>query len=163
MVYTILSPSPVIYDITGDVLSSKRLSILHARGASVLEKGLFWVIDDNDERFMLIYAAACDENGERFCALPVYNSKNGNSFSHERSWRETAKEQPNKINSKPWNYFPRGRVEIKNGEAKVYFNPSLIEWKDFEISVMRHFELESIQTEFLPDFSNHYKSTERGA
>jgi hypothetical protein len=123
-----------------------------------MKKGLFWLIAEGDELALLIYAADCDENGNRSGPEPPYNSKKGNSFSHERSWLEATKGQPSKIKSKAWDYFPRGRVEIKAGEASVYFNPILQEWGGFDEALVSLFDLRDFPMVMLPDYSLHYKA-----
>ena len=65
-----------------------------------------------------------------------------------------------RIRNRAWNYFPRGRVEIANGKATVYYNPVLSEWADFETAVVREFELDGFPMRFVPDHSSHYESKE---
>ena len=122
-----------------------------------MKKGLFWVIGDDYDRAILTYAIECDKNGQRIGEVPVYNSKKGDSFSHRQSWAEAAIAQPNRIKNKPWDYFPRGRVEIKDGKATIYFNPILSEWNGFEASVAIEFELADFPLIMIPDYSTHYK------
>jgi hypothetical protein len=124
-------------------------------------KGLFWVIPDDDGDYkLLIYAAECDRYGVAAEGQPPYNSKKGNSFSHDCSWRLTTESLPSKIRGKAWNFFPRGRVEIANGKAIVYHNPD-ITWSDFQSAILREFEIEDFPVRFVPDFSKHYNSGAR--
>ena len=88
-----------------------------------MKKGLFWAIGDGDERVMLIYAVECDENGQRLIDTPVYNSKKGNSYSHQQSWADAAKDQPDRIKKKTWDYFPRGRAGDKRRQSDCVFQP----------------------------------------
>ena len=91
-----------------------------------------------------------------------YSSKSGNNFNHKAEWSKLPKSV---TNGQPYNYFPRGRVEIKNNKAKVYpqshfnlhdsyskkpFCPvSLIE-KEFGLG------LKTIRADIIPDNSKHY-------
>ena len=132
-----------------------------------MRKGLFWLIpveigNKNNPfheilHMVLHYSALCDENGVIAYGQPEYNSKKGNSYSHERSWSLVIKGLPKELRDKPWNYFPRGRVEIANGKATVFFNPVLSEIPEFEVLIIREFMLSEIPVRFIPDFSNHYK------
>jgi len=124
-----------------------------------LMKGLFWKIPNNNgERKILTYAAACDRNGIAEEGQPAYNSKKGDSFSHERAWPLASENLPQRIRSKPWNFYPRGRVEIANGKATIYYNPLLAQWTGFEAAVIREFELDGFPARFVPDYSKHYES-----
>jgi len=135
-----------------------------------MRKGLFWIVpvefDSKNNpsphtlNAVIDYSAICDENGVMADDQPPYNSKKGNSYSHERSWSLVNDYLPKKLRDKPWNYYPRGRVEITNGKATVYFNPVLLENPDFESSIIYEFELKEIPVRFIPDFSNHYKCKE---
>jgi hypothetical protein len=123
-----------------------------------VQKGLFWVIDEDGERRLLTYAVECDKNGVATGTSPAYNSKKGDSFSHERSWAEAAKGMHGRIRGKPWNHYPRGRVEVKDEKATVYFNPVLLEWDRFELVVFEKFRLFGFPVVFAPDYSEHYES-----
>jgi len=126
-----------------------------------MRKGLFWVIPDNDgDRKLLTYTAVCDNNGVAAKGQPAYNSKKGDSFAHKNSWQLAAEKLSMKIRGKPWDYFPRGRVEIANNKATIYYNPLLSEWSGFEAVIRRDFELDDLPVRFAPDYSKHYKSGE---
>ena len=123
-----------------------------------MRKGLFWVIDESGERQLVTFAAECDQNGVVIDNQFTYNSRKGDSFAHKNAWQIAAKDYPREIRNKPWNYFPRGRVEITNGKATVYFNPVLADWPEFEESMIGEFEIESFSVRFIPDHSRHYES-----
>ena len=127
-----------------------------------MRKGLFWVISDNNgERKLLTYTAVCDNNGVAAEGQPAYNSKKGDSFAHKNSWHLAAEKLPMKIRGKPWDYFPRGRVEIANNKATIYFNPSLWEWSGFASAIYDEFEIKGLAViKFTRDFSKHYESGE---
>jgi len=126
-----------------------------------MKKGLFWAIDNGGERMILAYPAACDMSGAVEAGQPPYNSKKGDSFSHERSWPLAVESLPQRIRNKAWNHFPRGRVEVANGKATVYYNPVLADWADFEAAVICEFELDDFPVRFVPDYSSHYESEDR--
>ena len=131
-----------------------------------MRKGLFWIVpvefDSKNNpsphtlNAVIDYSAICDENGVITEDQPPYNSKKGNSYSHEHSWSLVNEGLPKKSREKSWNYYPRGRVEIANGKATVYFNPVLLD-TGFEPHIKYIFELSEIPIRFIPDFSNHYK------
>ena len=125
-----------------------------------MKGALFWAIDSGSERRLLTYSAACDMSGALEAGQPPYNSKKGDSFSHERSWPLAVESLPQRIRNKAWNHFPRGRVEIANGKATVYYNPVLANWPGFEAAVIREFELKGFRVRFVPDYSSHYESRE---
>jgi hypothetical protein len=119
--------------------------------------GIFWVIGYFDNFKILAHKTPCDINGTP-TELPRYNSKKGNSFSHERTWESLTQNQPREIRSKAWNYFPRGRVEIANAKATVYHNPQLGDYQEFEASIIKEFGLDCLQImSFRPDYSRHYR------
>ena len=124
-----------------------------------MKKGLFWAIKDiSGECKLFVHTVICDKNGVAEDGQPAYNSKKGSSYSHERTWPELTKNQAQKIKGKTWNHFPRGRVEIANGKATVYFNPELSGWTEFQATVIEAFGLNGFPVRFAPDYSNHYKS-----
>ncbi|GHV41837.1 hypothetical protein FACS189490_09540 [Clostridia bacterium] len=123
-----------------------------------LYRGIFWVIGQNDDR-LLLSKVLCDASGEPL-EHADFDSKHGDSFNHRKSWQRAAKNTSREIRRGPWNYFPRGRVEIKNGAAIVYHNPILSEIAEFEEAVINEFKLLGSETSirFEPDFSQHYAS-----
>lgn len=84
-----------------------------------LYKGIFWYVPA--ERRLIAVKVACDQNGTALTAVE-YSSESGDNFNHKSEW---AKMPESVTYGKPYNYFPRGRVEVKNGKAAIYFNPAL--------------------------------------
>ena len=130
-----------------------------------MRKGLFWLIDESVDpqlctNQLLFFAAECDKNGSVLNNQKPYNSRKGDSYAHKQSWEAATKDSSRRIRNKPWDFFPRGRVEISNGKATVYHNPMLAEWSEFEYAVIRGFELEGFSVEFKPDYSKHYQSSD---
>jgi hypothetical protein len=53
-------------------------------------------------------------------------------------------------------------VELKNGEATVYFNPVLQDWDGFDTSLTLAFGLTDLKVNMKPDYSQHYKASTEG-
>ena len=78
-------------------------------------------------------------------------------LNHERAWAKLDKKI---TQGKPYNYYPRGRVEIKKGKARIFLNPALNEESIIE-KICRSFGLkrENGLTDILikNDNSWHYR------
>lgn len=116
----------------------KRLIVGMAKEPS---RGVFWVIDDNLVAFPFL---------DDFNSIGV--AKSGTTYNHKKLWPAI---KPKGCN-KPYNYYPRGRVDFTNkGKPVIYANPNII---DDNI-------INEIKTEFglreypkvVPDSSEHYK------
>ena len=127
-----------------------------------LYKGVFWIKDMEsiDESFVSI-KALCDINGN-FIDLSSINpdtlSKNATNFNHQKVWQAFDKKI---TGNKPYNYYPRGRVEIKNGKAVIYANVNIAteDLKNWAISVFNLIKENGIKAVALKaDGSKHYKS-----
>lgn len=104
------------------------------RTSKELSRGVFWDID-----------------GKLF-AYPFYDdstegvAKSGNTFNHKLLWKFI---NPTRSNV-PYNYYPRGRVEItRSGKAIIYLNPNIPEIK-------KEFGIRE-KPRILYDYSEHYK------
>ena len=102
--------------------------------------GVFWVIDGE------LLAAPYDERAS------VGIAKSGNNYNHRLLWDYV---KPPKCN-KPFDYYPRGRVEISNkGKPIVYMNPQIGE--EYIRQIIECFGLmETPRIHY--DGSEHYKS-----
>ena len=125
---------------------------------SQLYKGIFWVKDPDDiEGSLLPFQIPCDMNGFPLDDFSDFNSKSGTSYNHEKTWRDL----PNEVtNNNPYNYYPRGRIEISNGRAIIYCSPylaskDLIDMLKREFNLTAHNGITSIN--LVADGSNHYK------
>lgn len=116
-----------------------------------LRKGIFWYINKS----IVSVGVSCDTNGqvEEICE---YSSKSGENFNHKAEWDKMSKTV---TENKPYNYYPRGRVEIKNGNATVWLNPSLDREEIIE-KIKKEFGLDTdkIRVIIKPDNSLHYRS-----
>lgn len=111
----------------------------YVKSSKELNRGIFW-----------------DVNGE-LLAFPFVEdnltgiAKSGNTYNHKKLWPFV---KPKGCN-KPYNYYPRGRVEINNkGKVIIYMNPNISE------SLLSEIKIEfGIITEprVIYDNSNHYK------
>lgn len=75
-----------------------------------MKKGIFWCTDSDTEAPALItVSVACDKNGDSK-ELVRFSSKSGNNFNHRLEWERLDRSI---TAGRPFNYYPRGRVEIK--------------------------------------------------
>lgn len=121
-----------------------------------LSKGVFWIVEDM--RLQYIFPIPCDKNGN-IIGLTEYklNSKGGSNYNHKLLWAELPKEL---THNKPFDYFPRGRVEIRNAKATVYLHPDMNNEKirKFIVTAFALTEENGISgIRFVSDGSTHYK------
>ena len=57
---------------------------------------------------------------------------------------------------KPWNYYPRGRVEVKKDKAIVYANSLCFEYADLSEQLRIAYNLGDLPLELKADNSAHY-------
>ncbi len=122
-------------------------------------KGIFWYNPINKK--LIVKKVACDKDGVAFEHVE-YSSKSGNNFNHKAEWGKFPKSI---TRGQPYNYYPRGRVEIKNNKAKVYLNPILIchdqyaKKPRYPVSLIEKefgLGLKTISADLIPDNSKHY-------
>jgi len=103
-------------------------------------KGVFWLI--NNELHSFPFAAD----------YPEGVAKSGDTYNHKKLWQSV---KPRECGNKPYNYYPRGRVDISNrGEVIIYMNPNIDE--SFVADIKADFGLTSDVT-IRYDCSEHYK------
>ena len=104
------------------------------------KRGVFWLIEEGE---LLAFPY---EDGEM-----IGLSKSGDNFNHKLLWDHV---KPRGCN-KPFDHYPRGRVEISNkGKPIVYMNPNIGE--DAIKLIMAAFELQEAPVIHY-DGSEHYK------
>ncbi len=104
-------------------------------------KGVFWVIDNKLFAFPFSYD---------FYSIGI--AKSGTTYNHKKLWLAI---KPKGCN-KPYNYYPRGRVDFSNkGKPVVYLNPNIIT-DDIISAVKVEFGL-SEEPKIIADGSEHYK------
>ena len=59
----------------------------------------------------------------------------------------------------PWNYFPRGRVEISHGRAFLYMNPEILNCNDYLERIREKFGIGHLDIRVRIDNSAHYQCT----
>ena len=102
-------------------------------------RGVFWVIDDELLAFPFMED---DVNGI---------AKSGNTYNHKKLWPDV---RPRGCN-KPYNYYPRGRVDFSNkGKPIIYMNPNISD--DIISDIKIKFGLREEPT-IRYDSSQHYK------
>lgn len=127
-----------------------------------LYKGVFWVKrPENIKTSFVCLKALCDIQGGFIDKSSINNdtlSKNKNNFNHKKVWQTLDK---GITENKSYNYYPRGRGEIRNGNAVIYANPGIAteELKDWAVSKFNLTEKNGIKKVILKaDGSDHYKS-----
>lgn len=115
-------------------------------------KGIFWYVPG--EHRLIAVKVACDERGNSL-ENANYSSKSGENFNHKIEWSKLHKDITQK---NPYNYYPRGRVEIKNVKATIFFNPVLNRF-DIHDLIMKEFGLigTRIIVKEVADGSKHYE------
>lgn len=104
------------------------------------KRGVFWLIEDDE---LLAYTY------EEGATIGV--SKSGNNYNHKLLWEHV---KPRGCN-KPFDYYPRGRVEISNkGKPIVYMNPNIGE-EALDL-IVKAFDLQETPAVHY-DGSDHYK------
>ena len=85
-----------------------------------LGKGLFWLVKNDSEKFELFcIKILCYRDGETLEKVETGVCES-EKLNHERAWAKLDKAV---TQGKPYNFYPRGRVEIKKGKATIFFNP----------------------------------------
>ena len=123
-----------------------------------LYKGIFWITDLEDiENNDLYFQIPCDLDGQIINNELDLNAKTGTTYNHEKTWSKLS----SKITSnKPFDYYPRGRVEINHGKVIIYLSPHIATSKVKEW-IIDKFNLNSLNgiksIRMITDGSNHYK------
>ena len=117
---------------------------------SELYRGIFWIKDIDKPTNELFLKIPSDEYGN---SNTTYNSKNGNTYNHKATWDELNQK-------KSFDYYPRGRVEIRNGIARIFINPnlnteSILNLIKSEFNLTKHNGIKDIK--IFIDNSEHYK------
>lgn len=127
-----------------------------------LYRGIFWIPDvDNISSSNLYFQIPCDSNGiicdTNFHIPDTMSSTGSDNYNHKRVWAQLSNKE---TKGKPFDYFPRGRVEIANGIAKVFHSPH-IEQQELKSWVVDKFNLTNSngikKVKMIADGSNHYK------
>ena len=127
-----------------------------------MNKGIFWFPCSTDQEGELVFTGEilaflipCDEDGNPKAAAS-FNSKNGCNNTHKNSWR-TVTAGRTELRGIPWNYYPRGRVEISHGKALVFMNPQILNREDFLELIREAFGIGDMDVRVKIDNSAHYQ------
>lgn len=125
---------------------------------SNLYKGIFWIIDSNNPYSSSDYCfkILSDISGNSLDPELQLNAKSGTTYNHKLVWQQLSRKE---TFGKPYNYFPRGRIEIHNGIAKIFLNGNIntAETLDFlidEFNLNPHNGIKDIK--IIEDNSYHY-------
>ena len=105
------------------------------------KKGPFWLIREIRSNGNIV--------PERLLCRTVELSQN--TPSHKDIWDSCKGTVKN-----PWNYYPRGRVEIKRGKVVIYANFRCFECADLSEQLRSAFNLGELPLNFKADNSTHY-------
>ncbi len=119
-------------------------------------KGIFWITDvDNIYENKTFFLIPCDDAGMPIGEMKL-NSKNNDNLNHKLTWDSL----PSSVtNNKPYNFYPRGRVEIKKGrKAVIYLNPKINNPEVISWVIDKYGLSESeMKIDVKSDGSDHYK------
>ena len=116
-----------------------------------MEKGIFWLVEDS----LVSVKVPCDPSGTALAPCE-YSSKSGENFNHRAEWEKLTRAV---THGQPFNYYPRGRVEVKNGKTDIWLHPSLCEPGCLSI-IAAEFGLDLSACRVHLDHSRHYQTGE---
>ena len=123
--------------------------------AKDLSRGIFWVLaeSENDITKEKIFPIQkyCDFDGNSD-DYSGFSSADGTTYNHKETWKTLPKEI---TKGKPFDYYPRGRVEISNGSATIWMNGNILELADEIKSLYGLSQLKNVRVR--EDGSSHYK------
>ena len=129
-----------------------------------LKSGIFWVISDREDLEdyrLLVFSIPCDIDGNIIGKPKIpLNAKSGQTYNHKKIWEDVIQKNPDHkpYNKKSYDYYPRGRVNVKNNRATVYISPHInhIEIRT-EIKLKFGLNADNIsRIKFVADGSVHY-------
>ena len=149
--------------VLADYISSEYIEVFvttqSIRNSDALFKGIFWIVDkenlENNEPYL--FKILTNRNGDVLASYDDLNSKKGDNYNHRLTWETLPKEL---THNKPYNYYPRGRIEIKNDTAKIFINPLLNE-SNILGYIKKEYNLDDrfvSQIIIIVDNSRHYQS-----
>lgn len=123
-----------------------------------LYKGVFWVIDDR----VISEKKLCDEFGN---LIPDENEGIEERRFQDEAWSNNHKKIWSKLSrtvtqGKIFNYFPRGRVEIRRKRAIIFLNPCIC-YEEMIQKIKAEFRLDNNESirdiSVKADGSRHYR------
>jgi hypothetical protein len=124
-----------------------------------VKTGIFWVPADTTEEMSTPYlrtmSVYCDREGNILEEITEGKAKNGDTFNHKAVWATWGKFERRGV--KEYDYYPRGRVEVKHDKAIIYLNPH-IKTPEVIKAVVDEFDLYLLKSYTVKvDGSEHYK------
>ncbi len=106
------------------------------------KRGLFWYV-----------------NGDLVCFPVSADETDALGNNHRQFWDTLPRSLTRGM---PYNYFPRGRVELRHGKAVIYLNPTICT-PEMYARIRQAFSLpDEMQAAFKADGSRHYRSIQEG-
>ena len=135
-----------------DDLNEEQLDAVQPnKGSIMLYRGVFW-IRDLKESDLIALRFPSDENG-----VLTDSSLTSKDINHKRLWAQLDSAVTGGF---PFDYFPRGRVELRRGKALIFCSPHICT-EQLKALVTEHFGLTSdngIKEVILKaDGSAHYR------
>lgn len=125
---------------------------------TVLYKGIFWLRDlQMPSNGAIVCKVRCDKNGHPINKPTIlFNSKDGKSYNHQLTWQFM---KGDRIYKRSWNYYPRGRVEVKSREVKIFITADAAteRVKDWVIQTFCLGSEFPSKIKFIADGSRHYR------
>lgn len=119
-------------------------------------KGIFWIKDI--ENIYISFVCVKEEVNKDGMVNDNsnINSRKGNNYNHRITLEKLEREVTDR---KPYNYYPRGRVEIRNRKATIYAHPDICT-REIMIMIINEFNLHKEnnidKVVMNPDYSKHY-------
>lgn len=119
-----------------------------------LSSGVFWLKDIDLPTTELFFTLPTTPDGETAVGEAEGIAKSGKNYNHERLWNCLPADLTDR---KPFNYYPRGRVEIRNNKATVFLNPYLMTDRIKDL-IATEYGLSALPVvRFVADNSTHYR------
>lgn len=124
-----------------------------------LYKGVIWITDLEDiENGAICFRIPVNQMGviDSSYDKSGLNSKKGDNYNHEKLWKSLDHKT---TRNQRFDYYPRGRVEIRNGRATIYASPHIctddvLRWIIERFGLRRDNGIQIISV--IPDYSTHY-------
>ncbi len=120
-------------------------------------RGIFWIVDQNSlyNNRDYLFKIKTDKDGSIIEHELPLNSRKGNNYAHKQTWQIL----PYALTrNKSFDYYLRGRVEIRNGKCRIDLNPNINQPEIVEY-LKNEFELmDFTKIEVMEDHSKHYTS-----
>ena len=120
-----------------------------------MRKGIFWCTNfDSECPELITVSVVCDKNGDSQETVQ-FSSKSGDSFNHRLEWERLDRKI---TGGQSFNYYPRGRIEVKNGRIKIFASSVIVGSEEYKEAVCRAFYYNPDRKDiiWIADDSEHY-------